>query len=121
MGHWTSDGGFIPGKVQAVQMEKNRVRKRANLSERSMRRIRAILQDPDVGTDSDIVEAIIDALDDWEENMERLDKCGAPAEGELSDSVCCGLPVGHKSLHVGIDGSNHRHSWSTTPIPQEVS
>jgi hypothetical protein len=116
VGSYTSDGQYIASKLEVVQQEKNRVRKRANLSENAMRRIRKIIDNPYNESDTDIVEAVIDALEDWEENMERLEKCGAEMDG-----FRCQLMVGHKHRHVGADGHNKRRDWpNETPAPASV-
>jgi hypothetical protein len=115
MGHYTSDGEYILGKVEAAQMEKNRVRKRANLSEHAMRRIRSVIDNPYNESDEQIVEAVVDALEAWEADMERFGKCG-----DEFDGFRCGLPVGHKHRHVGYDGDNHRRDWSAA-LAKEAS
>lgn len=109
MGHWSSDGEYAPGRVEAAQMEKNRWKKRAGCSENAMGVVRAILENPDSESDTEIVEAIIVALDEWEGHMERLSTCG-----DEMDAWRCNLPSGHKARHVGFDGHNHRHEWPNT-------
>lgn len=116
MGHWTSGGEYVPGKLEVVQIEKNRVRKRANLSEHAMRRIRSVIDNAADESDTDILESVIDALEDWETDMERLNPCGAEHDG-----VFCKLLPGHKSRHVGTDGQNKRHDWSVRETQEAAS
>jgi hypothetical protein len=105
-GHYTSDGGYVAGKTQMAQMDKNRVRRRAQLSEHAMRRIRSVIDNPHNESNTQIVEAVVDALEDWESALEQFGTCDSE-----NDGVRCKLPVGHKHRHVGIDGFNHRSHW----------
>lgn len=70
MGTWTRDGEYVPGKVEAAQIEKNLWKRRANIADSALKRIRNVFRRAEDESDDEILAAVWEVVKDWESRTE---------------------------------------------------